>query len=85
MQARKGILNLNAPCRLCWCYFYWRSRLANAKSYIEFSRSDDMAMALQRTLALRSVLTPNSVVVVLSFRDGISRFVERFPFHQGSP
>jgi hypothetical protein len=54
---------------------------ANTKSYIDFRHSDDMAMALQRILALRSVLTPNSVAVVLSFRDGISQFVERFPFH----
>jgi len=55
--------------------------VANAKSYIEFARSDDMVRARERILALRRVLTPNSVVVVLSFRDGLSQFLERFPFH----
>jgi hypothetical protein len=54
---------------------------SNAKSYIELRRSTTMDAALQRIQAVRRVMTPNSVLVLLSFRDGISQFLERFPFH----
>lgn len=53
---------------------------ANAKSYFELRRSAEMTAALNRIQGLRQVLTPHSIVVVLSFRDGLSQYLERFPF-----